>query len=357
MTIESLLSIDPFILEKEKKSIYQSEILSGIFKNHFKNCPEYNKIISTMKFSYTESSGIEDLPFLPVRLFKEYSLKSIPEAEIVKTMTSSGTSGQNLSKIFLDKKTSSNQSKVLIKIISSITGNKRIPMIFMDTESTVKNRKFFSARTAGILGFSIFSKDTFYALDDNMDIKVDELKNFLDKHNGKEILIFGFTFIFWQHFVEKVIKNNLSFDLSQCILIHGGGWKKLLEKKIPNKKFKDTLLQLTGLIKIHDYYGMVEQTGSVYIECEEGHLHASNFSEIIIRDPKTLKVAKVGEKGIIQTISLIPESYPGHSILTEDEGILFGQDDCPCERKGKYFTVLGRIENAEVRGCSDTYLS
>jgi hypothetical protein len=53
-------------------------------------------------------------------------------------------------------------------------------------------------------------------------------------------------------------------------------------------------------------------------------------------------------------LSLLPHSYPGHSILTEDIGKLVGVDTCPCGRKGKYFKIFGRIKNAEIRGCSDT---
>ena len=91
------------------------------------------------------------------------------------------------------------------------------------------------------------------------------------------------------------------------------------------------------------------------MQCECGHLHASIFSDVIIRDPKDFSACGIGEKGIIQVVSAIPESYPGHSLLTEDEGVLLGEDDCPCGRKGKYFKVLGRLKNAEIRGCSDTY--
>ena len=58
-------------------------------------------------------------------------------------------------------------------------------------------------------------------------------------------------------------------------------------------------------------------------------------------------------KGIIQLISLIPTSYPGHNILTEDLGIIYGEDNCSCGLKGKYFKVLGRVKQSEARGCSD----
>ena len=62
-----------------------------------------------------------------------------------------------------------------------------------------------------------------------------------------------------------------------------------------------------------------------------------------------------GKEGIIQLISLIPLSYPGHSILTEDLGYIVGEDDCSCGRKGKFFKITSRIKKAELRGCSDTY--
>ena len=74
-----------------------------------------------------------------------------------------------------------------------------------------------------------------------------------------------------------------------------------------------------------------------------------------IRNPLDFSECGIGETGIIQVVSAIPESYPGHSLLTEDEGVLLGEDDCPCGRKGKYFKINGRLKNAEIRGCSDTY--
>jgi len=34
--------------------------------------------------------------------------------------------------------------------------------------------------------------------------------------------------------------------------------------------------------------------------------------------------------------------------------VVHGEDDCPCGRKGRYFSVLGRLPQVEMRGCSDT---
>jgi hypothetical protein len=66
-------------------------------------------------------------------------------------------------------------------------------------------------------------------------------------------------------------------------------------------------------------------------------------------------VQPVGQPGLIQVISALPKSYPGHSLLTEDIGVLEGVDDSPEGWKGKYFRILGRAKKAELRGCSDTF--
>lgn len=294
---------------------------------------------------------------MPVRLFKELELRSVPKEEVVKTMTSSGTSGQAVSKIYLDRTTSSNQQKTMVKIVSDYTGSGRMPMIILDCPSVVKNRLMFSARGAGILGFSIFGAKKIYALDDDMNLNVEALKEFLEKYKGQKILLFGFTFMVWKHFYKELVrlKDEVSFDLSNGILIHGGGWKKLVNEAVSPEEFHRRLKDICGLDSIHDYYGMVEQTGCIYMQCECGHLHASIFSDVIIRKPEDFSICKKGERGIIQVVSAIPESYPGHSLLTEDEGEILGEDDCPCGRKGKYFKIYGRLKNAEIRGCSDTY--
>ena len=71
--------------------------------------------------------------------------------------------------------------------------------------------------------------------------------------------------------------------MSNGILIHGGGWKKLKNEAVEPETFKSELQRVCGLSEIHDYYGMVEQTGCIYMECECGHLHASIFSDVITR--------------------------------------------------------------------------
>ena len=56
---------------------------------------------------------------------------------------------------------------------------------------------------------------------------------------------------------------------------------------------------------------------------------------------------------MIQLLSVLPTSYPGHNILTEDLGMILGEDDCDCGKMGKRFKVFGRLKKSEIRGCSD----
>lgn len=356
ITFDDLIAYSPFELEQKSKEQLLLKRLNYLTNLHYNNCLQYKKILDSI--DYKEANYLNQMPFLPVRLFKLLELKSVSDDKVIKTMTSSGTTGQKVSKIFLDSITSANQQKTMVKIVSDFIGKSRMPMIIIDSSNVLKNRAMFSARGAGILGFSIFGSKKFYALDENMKLDIDGLRAFLEKYKEERILLFGFTFIIWQHFYKELLKLKdlgISFDLSNSILVHGGGWKKLINEKVDYFDFHKRLEALCGLKNIHDYYGMVEQTGCIYMECEHGHLHASLFSDIITRRPLDFSPCNIGEKGIVQVISTIPESYPGHSILTEDEGIIEGIDDCPCGRKGKYFKIVGRIESAEIRGCSDTY--
>lgn len=358
MTFDDILQIAPYSLDQEKKEKLLTKRLMHLTQTHKEQCELYRRMLAVVGYDETKVQSYKDIPFLTVRLFKELELRSIPQEEVVKTMTSSGTSGQAVSKIYLDRVTSTNQQKTMVKIVSSFTGSSRMPMIIVDCPSVVKNRLMFSARGAGILGFSMFGAKKMYALNDDMELNVEELKEFLDKYKGQRIFLFGFTFMVWQHFYKELVRlkeEGIEFDLANGVLIHGGGWKKLISEAVSPEEFKQRLTDVCGLADIHDYYGMVEQTGCIYMECEHGHLHASIFSDVIIRNPLNFSECPVGEKGIIQVVSTIPESYPGHSLLTEDEGILLGEDDCPCGRKGKYFKIIGRLKNAEIRGCSDTY--
>jgi phenylacetate-coenzyme A ligase PaaK-like adenylate-forming protein len=352
--LNNVLEIPPFSLgHKEKSVIFQSGI-NELTRHHYKHCAEYKRILDLLGHDTTKLSPVIEVPPIPVRLFKQYELSSVDKSEIFKTITSSGTTGQTVSKIFLDRNNAANQTKVLAKITSSFIGKKRLPLLVIDTSAVTKDASLFSARGAGILGFSMLGSDVSYALDVDMQLNMDEIQRFHRKYGNQQILLFGFTYIIWEHFYKELAKHKKTLQFENSIMLHGGGWKKMIDQAVDKNEFKRQLNFICGIKDIYNYYGLVEQTGSIFIECSEGNLHCSIFSDIIIRR-SDFSVCDFKEEGMIQLLSLLPSSYPGHNLLTEDSGTILGLDDCPCGRLGKYFEVHGRISNAEIRGCSDTY--
>ncbi len=355
MSPRELPDISPFSLGKAEKERFLSASLMELTRHHIDNCPPYRKMMESIGFDPRQDYPYTELMFLPVQLFKRMEMISVPREAIIRTLTSSGTSGQARSKIFLDKETAANQTRVLARILSSFIGTKRAPMIIIDAESVLRDRNQLSASAAAILGFSLFGSRRIFALNEQMELNPEHLQSFVAEHPGERIILFGFTWKVYRYFVRALEKANIRMNLKESVLLHGGGWKKMEGESISPETFRKKLEAVAGIRQVHDYYGMAEQTGTISMECEYGHYHLSVYSDILIRRAHDFSLAGTGEEGIIQTLSVLPRSYPGHSLLTEDKGILLGEDDCKCGRLGKYFKITGRLEQVEIRGCSDTY--
>ena len=332
------------------KNSFFPEELKRLTKHHFYKSKEYKKFLIYNKYDLNNVK-LNKFPFVPTSLFKEISLKSIKDNQIHKILTSSGTSGSAPSKIYLDRINAQNQTIALSKIMSTILGNHRLPMLIIDQNPNV-TKNTFSARVAAINGFSIFGTNHEYILDSNGKINQNKLRIFLNKFGSKKFFVFGFTSYVHKCFFELIKVSK--YDFSEGILLHGGGWKKMESKKISNQLFKKYLIKNFNFKEVIDYYGMVEQTGSIFLECKYClNFMTSYYSDILIRD-KNLNIVENGKKGLIQLFSLLPTSYPGHSILTEDIGEIVKNNSCECSNIGKSFKVHGRSTHSELRGCSDT---
>ena len=226
MIIDNLKETNPFDFDKRKKNKLYINQIKLLNIHHYKHCKKYKKIINNLKFEIKKESKLEDFPMLPVGIFKKFDLKSVSEDKIVNRLVSSGTSGQKLSKIYLDKKNAIDQVKVLGKIMSSLVGNKRMPMLIIDQNPKLLDRSTFNARSAAIYGFSIFGTNHCYLLNKENKINYDSLNTFLEKYNKDKFLIFGFTSLVYEYLIKKLSVNLIKSKFQNGILIHGGGWKK-----------------------------------------------------------------------------------------------------------------------------------
>ncbi|MEJ5977026.1 acyl-protein synthetase [Novosphingobium sp. PS1R-30] len=349
------LDQSPFAMPAGAKAAALTHAMDALTRWHRQHCPAYARILDVATDADRPIATLADVPFIPVRLFKEMDLRSVPEEQVFKTMTSSGTSGQQVSKIFLDRETAALQTKILSRLMGEVIGRKRLPMLVIDSASVLKDRNAFSARGAGILGFSMFGQNVTYALDAEMNLDLPAIDAFLERHAGQPVFLFGFTFMIWQHFYKPLQALGRRLTIDQGVLLHGGGWKKLQDEAVSSRDFHAALRERAGIDRVVNYYGMVEQTGSIFLECDRGFLHAPAYAEVIIRDVADFSALPPGQTGLVEVLSMIPRSYPGHALLTEDLGRIEGLDGCACGRRGTHFTIAGRVAKAEVRGCSDTY--
>ena len=358
----SILKTEPFALrQSQKEAVFLPEIKKAAIW-HYQNCPEFKNLCDNRKFDPFLDFNLADLPYFPVSIFKKFDLLSVPKKEIIKTLYSSSTSGQP-SKIMLDKATADYQAIAINKIMSDFLGKTRRNFIIFDNEKTVQTvNGELSSRGTAIRGLLSFARKTCFVLDENLKLDIERLKLLAEQIPcGEKICFFGFTWILYRLYLENkengqvkdIFKKFLSGDK---IILHIGGWKKIKDLAVSKDDFNR---QISGLAevkigKIIDFYGMTEQLGTVYPDCECGYKHIPVYSEIIIRDIDTLAPLSAGKTGFIQFVSPIPKSYPGISILSDDIGKVIGVDDCRCGRLGKYFVFEKRLEAAELKGCGDT---
>jgi phenylacetate-coenzyme A ligase PaaK-like adenylate-forming protein len=349
MTPDELLSLKPYSLGRAEKQTRLLERMNELTALHVERCEPYRRIVEGA-FPHGAAGRLTDLPYLPVRIFKTHLLRSIPESEVYKTLTSSGTTGSEPSRIPLDVKTATIQARLLVKLLADFVDKERRPMLIVD--SPPAGGASVTARYAATLGVMSVGREHFFCLDESLNLRRDALIEWLSKTRTKPIVVFGFTFMLWKHLYKAVRDGEL--DLAGATVLHTGGWKKLLDESVDNDTFKAALASRLNVGRVHNFYGMAEQVGTVFIECERGVLHASDGSDVIMRDARTWEEVPCGGSGLVQCLSALPTSYPGHSLLTEDIGTLLGEDDCACGRRGRIFRIVGRVPRAELRGCSDT---
>jgi hypothetical protein len=346
---DELLDRPPYSIAQPEKDRLLLAALNGLTAHHADNCPAYKRILDVLWGGRRRADSIDDVPFLPTSIFKTLDLVSTVDRTML--MTSSGTTGHGASRIFVDAITSARQSRALVETLKPIVGPGRLPFLIIDTKSVINDPDLLTARGAGVLGLMKFGAKATFALNDELDIDVGRVRAFVDSNGGRPFLIFGFTFLVWSRLFAAFSAGEL--DLSNAILIHSGGWKRMESDNVPNAVFRDHLRERFGLQRIYNFYGMIEQIGSISLEGPDGYLYPPNFADVIIRDERSWEPLEPGKVGLVQVLSALPLSYPGHSLLTEDRGEIVSIDAGAGGRLGKAVRIHGRLPKAELRGCSD----
>lgn len=305
----------------------------------------------------TDEESILRIPAIFVTAFKERKLLSIPESEIVKTLTSSGTTGSK-SQINWDKISMERQSFMRSSIVESYG--------LADYEKMVNNLVFsYAPDISGSRGaahahnsYAQFAKEneTFFAIHSdkygNPDFDVNEVIAVLEKFaaSGLPLRVTGFP-AFGYMTLTELNKRGVSFNFpKESLLFSGGGWKNYTGKTISYPEYIDLVNKVLGLTpdRVRDVYGMVEH-GVPYVTCEHGHFHIPIYSRVCAVSPHTMEILPDGETGLLKLITPYLRSTPALSLLSTDLGYV--QSNCPCGREGKYLVLQGRGGVKKYAGC------
>ena len=360
MKLEDLLLMKQYSLADSEKNkvllrLIKEQLPRAMANRHIKN------FFTKQNIDVEKIQSVEEVPFIPVQMFKYFDLSTNPDEKLARVIKSSGTTSGGQSIVPISKEAAANQMKGLKSILEDFLGQRRRAMIAIDHKEVNDPKKEITARGAGIRGFSIFAKEIFYVLKEHSNgelvLDMPVIEKLQKEYTDKDVYAFGFTYIIWKIFCKQMREKGLKFRFNDAIVFHGGGWKKLTAEKVSKEEFSKEIADLlrTRPENVHDYYGMAEQTGIIYVDCEHGNKHVPNFSQVVVRDMRTLKPCGIGEKGLIEVMGVLSNSYYSYAILTEDIGHLEGYDGCPCGRKGRYFRFDSRVERAELRGCGDTF--
>ena len=265
ITIESIIANEQYKILQQKKE----QLLLPFIKQQVRSSMEASlplkKFYESFNSTPDEIESISDLAPIPVTMFKNFSLQTCPDDQIIRTLESSATTTGIPSRIPIDKTTAMRQTRALVASLKSFLGKARRPFLVMDTaEVNDPSAESITARGAAIRGISSFARKTVYVMDNidgELHVNYDRLQAFVDEFGDKEILGFGFTYIIWTRFLKALKDEGMSLNIPNIKILHGGGWKKLTSQAVTKEIFNQEVGVLfnTEPHNILDYYGMVEQ--------------------------------------------------------------------------------------------------
>jgi hypothetical protein len=358
--IEGLLTQAPYGVDPRQRhdallALLKQELAYACGRN-----PRFCNYVEQWPADFRVAEKIADLPYLPVGVFKENPpLALVGDGEVKRTLTSSATTGQSPSRVVLDAATARRMAKGLITIIRDFIGPARRPYLVIDTPENLTAQAEMGARGAAVQGLRSFATEVVSCLrpspEGDSSIDLEKLLACAAEWKHADVLVYGFTYVIWTYLVEPLRHQGITLGMPNVHVLHSGGWKRLERQAVTRDEFNRGAAAVFGCAaeRILDYYGMIENVGVVYPDCAYGNKHAPAFAEIIVRNPLTLAPVRAGEQGLIQVCSVLPTSFPGFLLLTEDLAAVIGGDECPCGRRGISFRFAGRAPKAEARGCGN----
>ncbi|MCZ4244659.1 acyl transferase [Pedobacter sp. HCMS5-2] len=300
-----------------------------IFKFQAENCSVYKQYIHHLGVNVQAVERIEQIPFLPIGFFKTHTVLSSTKPVQI-TFSSSGTTGMVQSSHQVTDVKLYEQSYLqafnqfygnieeynFLALLPSYQQRSGSSLIYMVNDLIEKSKHPQS-------GYFLYNHD-------------DLLNTLLDlKSKNQKTVLIGVTYALLD-FVEKY---DISFP--DLIVMETGGMKGK-RKEMVREELHNQLTKGFGIKSIHSEYGMTELLSQAY-SLGDGIFNCPNWMQVLIRDTNDpLTLIENGKTGGINVIDLANVNSCSF-IATQDLGRI---------NKDNSFEVLGRFDNADIRGCN-----
>ena len=360
--VDRLIELGPFDYSKDTDSLFMQAMRECV-EHHFQHSSEYRAFLESQEFApdtLTGPDSLARLPFVFVNIYKHYALKSVPDGDIVLTLTSSGTGGQK-SRIFLDQMSLDRVRLIARKVyqgLGMVNQEQEVNYLLFTYDPRVADDLGTAFTDELLTGFTRV-KAKYYALqwDDTRDDfffnRPGVLKTLMAyEQEGIPVRLVGFpAFI---HEILTIFKREYgrSFRMHpDSWVLTGGGWKSQEDQAVSRDSLRAFVAEVLGISgeNIRDLLGMVEH-GVPYVECHRGRMHVPIYGRVVVRDTISLEPLDFGQVGMLSFITPYLRSYPSVSILTGDFGMT--HEGCDCGLKGPVVEILGRAGTVKHKGCA-----
>lgn len=301
----------------------------AVFNHQALNCDVYRSYIGYLNIDPATVKTVSKIPYLPISFFKTHEvLSTAGQPEII--FSSSGTTGMV-------------QSRHLVTDVSIYEDsfNKAFEQFYGKIEDTclLALLPSYLERDGSSLIYMVDAllkqskhPDSGYFLHNHADL-YERLKK-LQANQQKTILI-GVTYALLD-FLE-----GYQLDFPELIVMETGGMKGK-RKEMVREELHHILTAGFGVKAIHSEYGMTELLSQGY-SYGEGIFNCPKWMKIVLRDtndPLTLLTnQQTGGINVIDLANLNSCSF----IATQDLGRVYPNGS---------FEILGRFDNADIRGCN-----
>lgn len=317
---KSIFSAEPNTFDSKALAIFQFQA---------KENDVYREFLHYLDISPDKIRRVEDIPFLPISIFKSRDVLS-GNAPVQLLFESSGTGDQVRSKHLITDPELYAQS--YLRGFELVYGNPKNWCILALLPSYLERTTASLVHMCkGLMDASGHPDNGFYLHDlGNLSATINRLKT-----QGQQVLLVGVTFALLD------LAADFPMQIEHVTILETGGMKGKREE-ITRAALHQQLLFALHPKAIHSEYGMTELLSQAY--CTDGHyFKPSPWMKILVRDSEDpFLLLPYGKSGCLNVIDLA-NIYSCSFIATDDIGAL-----SPDGR----FTVLGRFDKSDLRGCN-----